>query len=151
MSNFFSKLIILFIIILNFSGCFDTKHKFYKLTCGDNETTELKYTEENEGKVICTRTAKIYSMNINGVFIEPSDIIVEKCIEILRRDDIENDYCKYMVSPGSEESFIAPINSANHLLKNGFNPTDSDVERRIKIAEEKLLNTFEETREELGY
>lgn len=151
MSNFLSKQIILFIIILNFSGCFDTKHKFYELTCGDNQTTEVKYTKENEGKVICTRTAKIYNMNIDGVFIEPSNIIIEKCVEILYSDDFVNDYCKNMTSPGASESFIVPINLANHLLKNGYNPTDPDVERRIKLATEKLLDTFEESREELGY
>jgi len=151
LSTLFSKLIISFIIIFNFSGCFDSKHKFYKLTCGNNETTKVKYTEENEGEVICTSTAKVYNMNIDGVFIEPSDEIVKKCIEILNNGDIINKYCEDMTSPRSTNSFIVPINLANHLLENGYNPTDPDVERRINLALEKLLDTFEESKEELGY
>lgn len=151
MSSFFSKLIILYLIIFNFSGCLDSKQEFYKLDCGNGEAVQVKHTEENEGEVLCTRTALIFNMNIDGVFIEPSDKIVEKCVEILNQKDFSNKHCENMTSPGAKTSFIISIGPANHMLKNGFNPVGKGLDRRIELAKEKLLDTFEESREELNY
>ena len=107
-------------------GTVHSHHEFFDLTC----TTPVK----------CTQTANTYVVNVNGLFIEPNQEFIDACLQKRQIHAVTNEYCKWMYSPGDSERFTTSADLIQHTIKNGFNPTDPDVDRRLKAAKEKLYS-----------
>jgi len=107
-------------------GTIHAHHKFFDLTC----TTPIN----------CTQTANTYVVNVDGLFIEPIQEYVDACLRKRELNTVTSMYCKRMYLPGDSQSFKTNADLVQHTIKNGFNPTDPDVKRRMKEAEEKLYS-----------
>jgi hypothetical protein len=91
------------------------------------------------GPTTCTKTANTYVVNVDGLFIEPDREFVDACLE-QNNNAVKNRYCTRMYSPGYIENFNTSANLVQHTINNGWNPTDPDVDRRMKAAEKKLYS-----------
>ncbi len=116
------------VMALSVTGCSDSKKKLFTLSCTSATT--------------CTKTANAYLINVDGLFIELSPEFVEQCQKDIANNWETNIYCKQMIAPGHSETFTASVDVVKHLQKEGFNPTDADVERRVKAAQEKINNSI---------
>jgi hypothetical protein len=117
------------VMALSVTGCSDSKKKFFTLSCSSATT--------------CTKTANTYLVNVDGLFVELSPEFVEQCQKNEANNVEINLYCKKMIAPGHTETFSAPADVIKHLQEEGFtNPTDADVDRRMKAAQEKIDNSI---------
>jgi hypothetical protein len=114
----------IFLIVLTLAACSDSKKELFSLSCSS--------------PTVCTRTANVYVVNVDGLFIEPNAAFVEDCQQPAKKGEVKNPYCQQMIPPGHSETFKGSARGIEHMKKTGFNPTDSDVGRRLELAKKKL-------------
>lgn len=107
------------------NGITHTHLEFFDLACAGPST--------------CTKTANTYVVNVDGLFIEPNQEFVDACLE-QNKQLLTNRYCQRMYFPGDVENFNTSANLLQQTIKNGWNPTDPDVDRRMEAAQKKLYS-----------
>jgi hypothetical protein len=112
------------VISFGFTACSDAKQNFFNLSCS-SETT-------------CTRTAMVYTVNVDGIYIKLDPWFVEECLEKRQKNIVTSSYCKNMLSPGDAETFTTTPDVIQYFKKNGTNPPGTAGSSREKAAREKV-------------
>jgi hypothetical protein len=116
--------LLLVLLAISFTACSKSNKRLFTLSCPTPTT--------------CTKTANVYVVNVDGLYIELRPEFVEECLKQSATNSMTNIYCKQMSAPGDTETLSASADVIKHLQEDGFNPTDADVERRMQIAESKI-------------
>ena len=116
--------IMLLLLIIGLSACSKSKKELFTLSC--------------TSPTVCTKTANVYLVNVDGLFVELTPEFVDSCNKQSVENKVTNIYCKQMIFPGHSETFETSADVVRHLQEYGFNPTDADVDRRMQIARQKV-------------
>jgi len=111
-------------VSLGLMACSKSNERLFDLSCS-SETQ-------------CTRTAKAYLVQADGLFVKLRSDFVEECLEKKQKNIVTGEYCKKMISPGESKTFTTSARVIKHFKETGFNPLDADVNRRMELAEKKV-------------
>jgi hypothetical protein len=127
------------VVFFSFLACSNSEDNSYT-NVAETRSGQSLFDLSCSSSTSCTQTANTYLVQVDGLYIEPNQEFIDKCLTDRAINAPISIYCKQMILPGDSESFNASAKVIEHLKENGFNPTDDDVSRRIKIAEDKIYS-----------